>query len=274
MQNKGAIGVFDSGYGGLTILEAFRQHLPQYDYIYLGDNARTPYGTRSSEVVYEYTLQAVKKLFEMSCPLVILACNTSSAKALSYIQHQDLPRIAPDNRVLGVIHPTVEVLGETSKTRHIGILGTAGTVQSGSYPIEIDKLYNDFKVESEACPLWVPIVESGEMDSEGADYFVKKNVLNIMAKDPEIDTLILACTHYPLLIDNIRKFVPEGVNIIAQGNIVAKSLEDYLAHHPKMDERCTKNGTCQFYTTEQEDKFKKSAQLFLHQDVDVKRITL
>lgn len=274
MLKKGAIGVFDSGYGGLTILDAFRQRLPQYDYIYLGDNARTPYGTRSSEVVYEYTLQAVKKLFELGCPLVILACNTSSAKALSCIQQKDLPHIAPDNRVLGVIHPTVELLGDISKTRHIGILGTAGTVQSGSYPFEIDKLYDDFKVESEACPLWVPIVESGEMNSEGADYFVRKNVQNIMAKDPKIDTLILACTHYPLLIDNIKKFVPEGVNIIAQGNIVAKSLEDYLAHHPQMNRRCTKNGTCQFYTTEQEDKFKKSAQLFLQQDVKVQRITL
>ena len=274
MLNTGPIGVFDSGYGGLTILEAFRRHLPEYDYIYLGDNARTPYGTRSFEVVYEYTLQAVKKLFEMGCPLVILACNTASAKALHSIQQKDLPALAPDNRVLGVIHPTVEILGDVSKTRHVGILGTAGTVQSGSYPVEIKKIFPDFTVELEACPLWVPIVENGETDSEGADYFVRKNVQNLMKKDAEIDTLVLACTHYPLLINNIQKFVPQGVNIISQGNIVADSLKDYLARHPEMRERCTKNASCEFFTTESEEKFKNSARLFLKQEIEVKRILL
>jgi len=274
MQNTSAIGVFDSGYGGLTILEAFRRRLPQYDYIYLGDNARTPYGARSSEVVYEYTLQAVKKLFSMGCPLVILACNTSSAEALRSIQQKDLPALAPDNRVLGVIHPTVEVLGDTTKTRHIGIFGTAGTVRSGSYPIEIKKLFPGFTVQLEACPLWVPLVENGETESEGADYFVKKNVQNLMQKDAEIDTLVLACTHYPLLINAIRKFVPEAVNIVSQGSIVAESLKNYLARHPEMNERCSKNGSCEFYTTESEEKFKNSARLFLKQEVEVKRITL
>jgi glutamate racemase len=274
MLHTGAIGVFDSGYGGLTILEAFRHLLPQYDYIYLGDNARTPYGTRSSSVVYEYTLQSVTKLFSMGCPLVILACNTASAEALRMIQQQDLPAMTPGNRVLGVIHPTVEMLGETTKTQHIGILGTTGTVQSGAYPVEIRKLFPDMTVHLEACPLWVPLVENGETDSIGADYFVEKNVRQLMSRDAEIDTLVLSCTHYPLLLNSIRKFVPKDINIISQGSIVADSLQDYLKRHPEMDIRCSKNGSCAFFTTESEEKFKHSAKLFLKQEVEVKRISL
>lgn len=270
----GPIGVFDSGYGGLTILSKFRELLPQYDYLYLGDNARTPYGTRSFEVVYEFTLQAVRRLFELGCPLVILACNTASAKALRSIQQNDLPYLDPTRRVLGVIRPTVECIGEITHTRHVGLLATSGTVKSESYPLEIRKLFPDIKVTGMACPLWVPLVENNEADSEGADYFVRKYIDTLLCKDPEIDTIILGCTHYPLLLNKIRQFTPPHIRLVTQGEYVSRSLKDYLFRHPEMDERCLKNARCEFLTTESVEKFRESASLFLHQDVHVRSITL
>ena len=270
----GPIGVFDSGYGGLTILSKFRELLPQYDYLYLGDNARTPYGTRSFEVVYEFTLQAVRRLFELGCPLVILACNTASAKALRSIQQNDLPYLDPTRRVLGVIRPTVECIGEITHTRHVGLLATSGTVKSESYPLEIRKLFPDIKVTGVACPLWVPLVENNEADSEGVDYFVRKYIDTLLCKDPEIDTIILGCTHYPLLLNKIRQFTPPHIRLVTQGEYVSRSLKDYLFRHPEMDERCLKNARCEFLTTESVEKFRESASLFLHQDVHVRSITL
>lgn len=269
----GPIGVFDSGYGGLTILQHFRRVLPQHDFIYLGDNARTPYGPRSYEVVYEFTLQAVTRLFEEGCHLVILACNTASAKALRTIQQNDLPGIDPSRRVLGIIHPTVEIVGSITKSRHIGVLGTVGTIQSEAYNIEINKLYNDITTVGESCPMWVPLVENREFEGDGADYFVKKNIHQLLRKDPLIDTLILGCTHYPLLLTKIEQETPEGVHIISQGEYVAKSLDDYLKRHPEMDERCTKSGTTKFYTTESVDKFRDAANIFLSEQIDVSHIS-
>lgn len=270
----GPIGIFDSGYGGLTILSQIRSLLPEYDYIYLGDNARTPYGTRSYEIVYEFTLQAVKRLFEMNCQLIILACNTASAKALRTIQQNDLAQIDPQRRVLGIIRPTVESVGELTRTRHVGILATTGTILSNSYPLEIHKLFPDIYVSGEACPLWVPIVENNEADKPGADYFVRQHIENLLARDPQIDTLILGCTHYPLLLDKIKSFTPSGISIICQGEYVARSLNDYFHRHPDMEKRCTKSGNCQFFTTESEQKFKESASLFLQQDIEVNRLIL
>ena len=270
----GPIGVFDSGYGGLTILSKFREIMPEYDYIYLGDNARTPYGTRSFEVVYEFTLQAVRKLFELGCPLVILACNTASAKALKSIQQNDLPYLDSSRRVLGVIRPTAEQVGTLTKNGHVVILATSGTVKSESYPLEIHKLFPEIKVTATACPLWVPLVENGEASSEGADYFVKKYIDEILAKDPLIDTLILGCTHYPLLIDKIRQYTPKHIQLMPQGEYVGQSLKDYLKRHDEMDMRCSKNHRCMFLTTESVDKFKESASLFLHEEINVKSITL
>ena len=260
------IGVFDSGYGGLTILDKIRQQMPEYDYIYLGDNARTPYGTRSFEIVYEFTLQAVEKLFELGCPLVILACNTASAKALRTIQQVNLPTLDPSRRVLGVIRPTAECIGHLTQSRHVGILATSGTIKSESYPLEIHKIFPDITVTGEACPMWVPLVENNEYDSEGSDYFVQKHIRQLLDKDPGIDTLILGCTHYPLLMKKIRQFTPPHVQIVAQGEYVAHSLQDYLTRHPEMDERCTKGGTCRFLTTENSSKFEESASIFLHQE--------
>lgn len=268
------IGVFDSGYGGLTILEKFREILPEYDYIYLGDNARTPYGTRSFDVVYEYTLQCVKKLFEMNCELVILGCNTASAKALRTIQQNDLPKLSPDRRVLGVIRPTVEVIRDYTKTNHVGILGTQGTIQSGSYPIEINKLFPEVKVTSQACPMWVPLIENNEYQSPGADYFVKKYVDNLLRNDPLIDTIVLGCTHYPLLLKKIRQYIPPHIQVIAQGAIVAESLKNYLSRHTDMDKKISKNGNCLFYTTESVEKFTSSASIFLKKSVKATRISL
>ncbi len=273
-QHAGPIGIFDSGYGGLTILENIRQLMPEYDYIYLGDNARTPYGTRSFEIVYEFTLQAVSKLFEYGCQLVILACNTASAKALRSIQQNDLPVIAPDRRVLGVIRPTVEALGNITHTGKIGILGTTGTIQSYSYPLEIKKLYPQYEVFGEACPMWVPLVENNEHRSPGADYFVHQYINRLMMQCPDIDTVILGCTHYPLLLDKIKKYLPEGVIPLSQGNLVADSLKDYLHRHPEIEKRCTKNASCRFLTTESPQKFSAAASLFLHEAVDVSRIVL
>ena len=272
---KGAIGIFDSGYGGLTILEKIREKLPQYDYIYLGDNARTPYGTRSFEVVYEFTLQAVKKLFDLGCPLIILACNTASAKALRSIQQINLPQINANNRVLGVIRPTVECISNITNTKHIGVLATTGTIKSQSYPLEIQKLSPDVVVSSEACPMWVPLVENNEYQSEGADYFIQKHINQLLAKDPLIDTLILGCTHYPLLIEKIRKYTPSHIQIISQGEYVAESLDDYLMRHPEINDRCSKNGQCRFLTTESESKFQESASIFLQEEnIQVESISL
>ena len=268
------IGVFDSGYGGLTILDKIREVLPEYDYIYLGDNARAPYGTRSFEVVYEFTRQAVNKLFDMGCHLVILACNTASAKALRSIQMNDLPQIDPARRVLGVIRPTVECVGEISKNQHIGVLATAGTIKSESYPLEIHKLFPEIQVSGTACPMWVSLVENNESQDEGADYFIRKYIDQLLSKDPQIDTVILGCTHFPILLPKIRQYIPEHISVIAQGEYVAESLKDYLKRHPEMDAKCTKNGNCQFYTTEAEEKFSESASTFLKQQISVKHITL
>ena len=270
----GPIGVFDSGYGGLTILNKIREALPEYDYIYLGDNARTPYGTRSFEIVYEFTLQAVNKLFEMGCHLVILACNTASAKALRSIQMNDLPGIDPERRVLGVIRPTIECIGDITQSRHIGVLATAGTIKSESYPLEIHKLFPDIQVSGIACPMWVPLVENNESQNEGADYFIRKYIDQLLSKDPEIDTMILGCTHYPILLPKIQEYTPKHIRIVAQGEYVAESLKDYLSRHPEMNAKCTKNGSCLFYTTEAEEKFVESASSFLNQQIDVKRISL
>lgn len=268
------IGVFDSGYGGLTILKAIRSQLPEYDYLYLGDNARAPYGTRSFDVVYQFTLEAVKYLFAQGCKLVILACNTASAKALRSIQQRDLPVIDPTRRVLGVIRPTVEALGELSSTGNIGVMGTNGTVQSHSYEMEVAKLNPDFKVYSQACPMWVPLVENHEAESEGADYFVRKYVDGLLKKGPEIDTIVLACTHYPILYPKIRDAVPENIRIVTQGEIVARSLADYMKRHPEMECRCSKGGTCRYLTTEDPDKFTDLARIFLQEPVAVRHIDL
>ena len=268
------IGVFDSGYGGLTILKAIRSQLPEYDYLYLGDNARAPYGTRSFDVVYQFTLEAVKYLFAQGCKLVILACNTASAKALRSIQQRDLPVIDPTRRVLGVIRPTVEALGELSSTGNIGVMGTNGTVQSHSYEMEVAKLNPDFKVYSQACPMWVPLVENHEAESEGADYFVRKYVDGLLKKGPEIDTIVLACTHYPILYPKIRDAVPENIRIVTQGEIVARSLADYMKRHPEMERRCSMGGTCRYLTTEDPDKFTDLARIFLQEPVAVRHIDL
>ena len=270
----GPIGVFDSGYGGLTILDKIREVLPEYDYIYLGDHARASYGTRSFEVVSEFTRQAVNKLFDMGCHLVILACNTASAKALRSIQMNDLPGIDPARRVLGVIRPTVECVGEISKNQHIGVLATAGTIKSESYPLEIHKLFPEIQVSGTACPMWVSLVENNESQDEGADYFIRKYINQLLSKDPQIDTVILGCTHFPILLPKIRQYIPEHISVIAQGEYVAESLKDYLKRHPEMDAKCTKNGNCQFYTTEAEEKFSESASTFLKQQISVKHITL
>ena len=268
------IGVFDSGYGGLTILKEFAAGLPAYDFIYLGDNARNPYGSRSFDTVHAYTLEAVKTLFGMGCQLVIIACNTASAKALRTIQQKDLPGIDPGRRVLGVIRPTVEVLGSVSKTKHVGILGTVGTVSSNSYALEIRKLFPDFVVSQEACPLWVPLVENNEIGNQGADYFVKKNVDRLLSADPDIDAVILGCTHYPLLMQSIRKFTPPRVSIIAQDRIVADSLTDYLGRHPEMDARCSKNGRLRFYTTDPADHFNQLGSIFFQSRISAERLSL
>ena len=273
-QAPGPIGIFDSGYGGLTILHGIRQLLPEYDYLYLGDNARTPYGTRSFDVVYEFTRQAVIKLFEMGCHLVILGCNTASAKALRSIQQNDLPKLDPDRRVLGVSRPTAEVIGSLTHNRHVGIFATEGTIKSESYNLEIHKLYPDIQVSGVACPFWVPLVEYNEADSPGADYFVKKRIDQLLRLDPAIDTVILGCTHYPLLLPKIHKYMPRGIRIIAQGEYVASSLQQYFERHPDMEQRCTKNGLTRYLTTENPEKFKEQAQLFLHEDIEVENVTL
>lgn len=282
------IGVFDSGYGGLTILQQLRKRLPEHDFIYLGDNARAPYGSRSFDVVYEFTRQAVMRLFDMGCHLVILGCNTASAKALRTIQQNDLPIYNKEkfgidtataegwggNRVLGVIRPTVEVIGGLTRSRHVGIVATEGTVRSESYTLEIAKFHPDIVVTGQACPLWAAIVEAGEADSEGAEYFVRKRITQLLDKDPMIDTIILGCTHYPLLMKAIRKVTPAGIRIVPQGEYVAASLQDYLHRHPEMAQHCSTEGTMQYFTTESPERFKECASMFLHEDIEVTHIDL
>lgn len=273
-QVPGPIGVFDSGYGGLTILHGIRQLLPQYDYIYLGDNARAPYGPRSFDVVYEFTRQAVDRLFAMGCQLVIIGCNTASAKALRSIQQNDLPHWDPKRRVLGVIRPTAEIIGTITRNNHVGLLATEGTVKSQSYDMEIHKLWPDIKVTGQACPFWVALVEYNESDSPGADYFVKKRIDQLLQKDPDIDTIILGCTHFPLLMPKILKYTPPGITIVPQGEYVASSLKDYLRRHTEMEQQITKGGTVTYYTTENTEKFKKSATIFLHEEIEAHHIEL
>lgn len=273
-QNPGPIGIFDSGYGGLTILRQIRSLMPQYDYLYLGDNARAPYGTRSFDIVYEFTLQAVKYLFGQGCHLVILGCNTASAKALRSIQQNDLPQLDAQRRVLGVIRPTVEVVGSISKTRHIGIMATLGTIRSATYDLEIAKLYSDIQVTGEACPMWVPLVENDEYDGPGADYFVKKNIDSLLSRDPQIDSVILGCTHYPLLLKKIRKYMPSDIHVIEQGYYVANSLQDYLNRHPEMADQITCGGSTRFLTTEQAEAFQCQAAAFMGEPLTAKRVHL
>ena len=270
----GPIGVFDSGYGGLTILRRIREILPQYDYLFLGDNARAPYGSRSFEIVYQFTLEAVKALFSYGCRLVIIACNTASAKALRTIQQNDLPHLDATRRVLGVIRPTVEAIGSLTKTRHVGLLATAGTVNSRSYNLELKKLCPDITVTGQACPLWVPIIENNEHNSPGADYFVKEYIDALLARDPEIDTIILGCTHYPLMLDKIRQYTPPGIRLVPQGEYVEPSLARYMERHPDMEARCTRQGTCRYLTTESAALFRKSASVFLGYDIEASQIAL
>lgn len=270
----GPIGVFDSGYGGLTILNALRSNLPQYDYLYLGDNARAPYGSRSFELVYRFTLQAVKELFSRGCNLVILACNTASAKALRTIQQHDLPGIDPRKRVLGVIRPTAEALGAVTESRHVGILATRGTVESRSYELEMAKLSPDIRVSEHACPMWVHLVENGEAAGPGADYFVEKDLKAILDKDPDIDTLVLGCTHYPLLLPKIRRYVPDGLTVLSQGEIVASSLKDYMLRHPDMEKACSRGGRIDFLTTENPKLFNRLASIFVGERVEAEGIVL
>lgn len=272
----GAIGIFDSGYGGLTILKSIIQELPDYDYIYLGDNARTPYGTRSFDVVYEYTLEAVKKLLELDCELIIIACNTASAKALRTIQKKILPQLAPDKRVLGVIRPTVEALSKYSRNNHIGVLATPGTIKSKSYLLEIEKLYgyNNFSVTQHSCPMWVPLVENNEINNIGSKYFIAQDLKQILLIDNEIDTLLLGCTHYPLLVNQIKEIIPKNVVIIEQGDIVAKSLKDYLNRHIEIERLCSKSGCRKFFTTETASDFEKKASKFLDQELIAEHIQL
>ena len=272
--HPGPIGVFDSGFGGLSILREIRKVLPQYDYLFLGDNARAPYGSRSFDLVYEFTLQAVRYLFDHGCHLVILACNTASAKALRTIQQNDLPRIDASRRVLGVIRPTVEKVGDITQTGHVGIFGTPGTIQSQSYNIEIAKLHPAFKVYGQACPMWVPLVENQESDGPGADYFVQKYINALLAQSADIDSVILGCTHYPLLMGKIKQYMPAHVSVIPQGEIVAESLADYLHRHPEMEQRCRRGGTCHYLTTEDAEKFDSLAGIFVNEPVRAEKITL
>ena len=270
----GAIGVFDSGYGGLTILKEIVQKLPQYDYIYFGDNARTPYGNRSFETVYQYTLQCVKWLFHKGCPLVILACNTASAKALRSIQQNDLPQLDSSRRVLGVIRPTSEVIGNFTRNKKVGILATNGTIQSQSYVIEINKFFPDVQVVQEACPMWVPLVENNEHENYGANYFIRKNIDQLMRKNKQIDTVLLACTHYPLLLKKIAEYMPVDVKVITQGDIVASSLEDYLFRHPEIETKLSQFADRQFFTTDDTANFDAQAEKFFGEAVQSKFIEL
>lgn len=267
MPQRNPIGIFDSGYGGLTVMKEIVNKLPQYDYLYLGDSARSPYGNRSFDTVYQYTLQCVKWFFDQGCSLVILACNTASAKALRTIQQNDLPQLAPDKRVLGVIRPTAEIIGQYSESGKVGVLATNGTVASESYPMEIGKFFPAVTVIQEACPMWVPLVENNEQQSKGAAYFVKKNLENIFEKGEDIDVILLACTHYPLLRDTIEEYLPVGVKLLSQGEIVAESLADYLQRHPEIESKCSKEGRRSFYTTDSTTDFDQHATVFFGQEV-------
>jgi glutamate racemase len=269
-EKQGPIGVFDSGYGGLTILKEIVKKMPEYDYVYLGDNARAPYGNKSFETVYQYTLECVQKLFSMGCHLVILACNTASAKALRTIQQKDLPKIAPDKRVLGVIRPTTEIAGKLSKTGHVGVLGTYGTITSNSYPIEINKFFPDVKVYQEACPNWVQLVENNKVESEEADFLVQQNLNHLLTKSDKIDTIILGCTHYPLLVSTIKKHLKQKINLLTQGEVVSERLADYLKRHPEIEQKCSKEKSIEFYTTGAPEIFNKAASIFFHQHVESK----
>lgn len=272
--SQSAIGVFDSGYGGLTVLKSFIEKMPQYDYLYLGDNARAPYGNRSFDTVHQYTWECVQYLFASGCHLVILACNTASAKALRTIQQKDLPLLNEYRRVLGVIRPTTEQVGSYSKTKHVGVLGTAGTVASGSYPMEIAKFYPDVQVFQQACPMWVPLIENAEHLGGGADYFVEKYIDELFCQSDKIDTIVLGCTHYPLLVNKIKSILPSGIQIVSQGEIVADSLECYLQRHAEMEQMCSKNGTQTFLTTDDANTFNRYGTLFFGQEVLAKHITI
>ena len=268
------IGVFDSGYGGLTVLKEIVKTLPQYDYMYLGDNARAPYGSRSFETVYEYTLQCVKALFDRGCHLVIVACNTASAKALRTIQQKDLPHIDPSRRVLGVIRPTTEIIGNYSTSKHVGVLGTTGTINSGSYLVEIEKFFPDLIVHQEACPMWVPIIENNEINTPGAEYFIKRHIDALLAQSPKIDAVILGCTHYPIIETQIKKHLPSHVKLLSQGPIVAQGLKEYLQRHPEMEQQCSKEGRLQFFTTEQPENFDGAAGLFFGSEINSGHLAL
>jgi glutamate racemase len=272
--SPGPIGVFDSGFGGLTILKEFTNQIPQYDYLYLGDNARAPYGSRSFYVVYQYTLQAVNHLFAQGCHLVILACNTASAKALRTIQQNDLPKIDSKRRVLGVIRPSAEAVGHLTKSKEVGILGTTGTILSESYPIEIQKLFPEIKTYQQPCPLWVPLVENGEYQNKGAEYFIEKDINSLLSQSKNIDTIILGCTHYPLIAETIRKFVPAHIKLISQDTIIADSLKDYLIRHPEIENKCTKDRTIKFQTTDVADVFSSRGKIFYGKEIKSEQITL
>jgi glutamate racemase len=274
MISPSPIGIFDSGYGGLTVLKEIKKLLPHYDFIYLGDNARAPYGSRSFETVYEYTLQSVKWLFQQGCPLIILACNTASAKTLRTIQQKDLPKLDGNKRVLGVIRPTAEIAGDHSTSKQIGILATKGTVQSESYLIEIKKFFPEIKVFQHACPMWVPLIENNEYNSEGADYFIEKDIRLLLEKSNNIDTILLACTHYPLLTQKIKQHLPENIHVISQGNIVAESLCDYLQRHPEIDMKCSKTGMMNFFTTDSTEDFDKHSEIFFGEKVNSVHVNL
>lgn len=274
MQKPFSIGVFDSGYGGLTVLKEIVKQLPQYDYLYLGDNARSPYGNRSFETVYEYTKQCVDWFFEQGCHLVILACNTASAKALRSIQQNHLPTLQNDKRVLGVIRPTAEIIGQFTTTKHIGVLATSGTVQSNSYPIEIEKFYPTIQVHQQACPMWVPLIENNEQHSKGADFFVKEYIQALEKQNKNIDTILLACTHYPLLLDKIIEYSPIGTKIISQGEIVAISLQEYLQRHPELETLCSKDGTRTFYTSDSTEDFDKHSSIFYGETIQSHHIKI
>jgi glutamate racemase len=274
MSVKGPIGVFDSGYGGLTVLKEMREKLPEYDFLYLGDNARAPYGSRSFEVIYQYTWQAVQALFDRDCSLVILACNTASAKALRNIQRIKLPELHPDKRVLGVIRPSTEELDKHTKTKHVGVLATEGTIRSNSYQIELAKFAPDLVVNQHACPMWVPLIENNQFDTPGGVYFIQNDLVSILEKDPKIDTILLACTHYPILLEQLQRLLPEHIEVLAQGKIVAESLADYLIRHPEMDAKCSKGGSVRYLTTESAQAFSEKASLLMNDQIDAEHLTL
>lgn len=270
----GPIGVFDSGYGGLTVLKEIREKLPEYDFLYLGDNARAPYGSRSFDVIYQYTWQAVQALFDRNCSLVILACNTASAKALRSIQRLKLPELYPDRRVLGVIRPSTEELDKHTRTKHVGVLGTDGTIRSNSYQIELAKFAPDLVVNQHACPMWVPLIENNQFDTPGGVYFIQSDLVSILQKDPEIDTILLACTHYPILQEQLRRLLPDHIEVLAQGKIVAESLADYLLRHPEMTRRCSKGGSVKYLTTENAKDFSEKASLLMNDLIEAEHLTL